>query len=292
MKKTIVLALLAASTGNAWAEAAPAKPAYAKGRQASISLWGGYTPYVGAVDQNSYKSACEVYTNAGGSCTNKLGGLAGGIDLWMGNVAQLGFAAQYFQAGSLDGNSSTTTSGVLPGSTITTKTTEKLNSQFIPLLAQFRIHPKFFYIGIGAGVAINITNYEFSINGNSVSGRQVSNPTGFLHRQRSGQPAAERRRDSRPVRKRASSRFSIARTKIRREITLIRRPVRGQSLPGLLFHSISESLRRKKWKQKNNYVSFRYCSRSLPPSFSGRHCATSTSRTCRTPNGQAMRVCT
>lgn len=180
MKKTIVLALLAASTGNAWAEAAPAKPAYAKGRQASISLWGGYTPYVGAVDQNSYKSACEVYTNAGGSCTNKLGGLAGGIDLWMGNVAQLGFAAQYFQAGSLDGNSSTTTSGVLPGSTITTKTTEKLNSQFIPLLAQFRIHPKFFYIGIGAGVAINITNYEFSINGNSVSGRQVSNPTGFF----------------------------------------------------------------------------------------------------------------
>ena len=182
MKKMTILALVTACTAGAWAEAATptAKPAYAKGRQASISLWGGYTPYVGAVDQNSYKSACEVYTNAGGSCTNKLGGLAGGIDLWMGNVAQLGFAAQYFQAGSLDGNSSTTTNGVLPGSTITTKTVEKLNSQFIPLLAQFRIHPKFFYIGIGAGVAINITNYEFSINGNSVSGRQVSNPTGFF----------------------------------------------------------------------------------------------------------------
>ncbi|MFO1527635.1 MAG: hypothetical protein U1F16_16815 [Turneriella sp.] len=181
MKRTIIFAFWVVTT-TAWAEAArpEVKPAQAKGRQATISLWGGYTPYVGAVDRDSYKSACEVYTSAGGSCENKLGGFAGGIDLWMGNVAQLGFAAQYFQAANLDGSSTRTVTTVIPPTTTTLKTVEKLNSQFIPLLAQFRIHPKYFYIGVGAGVAINITNYEFTVNGNGVSGRKTSNPTGFF----------------------------------------------------------------------------------------------------------------
>ena len=156
-------------------------PAQAKGRQATISLWGGYTPYVGAIDQDSYKSACEVYTKAGGSCANKFGGFAGGADLWLGNVAQLGFAVQYMQAAKLDGSSSTTVAAPPPpGNTTTLTTTEKLYAQFIPVLAQFRIHPKFFYIGIGAGAAINITSYDFNVNGNGVSGRKTSNPTGFF----------------------------------------------------------------------------------------------------------------
>lgn len=156
-------------------------PARAQGRQATISLWGGYTPYVGAVDQDSYKSACEVYTKAGGSCSNKFGGFAGGADLWMGNVAQLGFAVQYFQAAKLDGSSSTTIAAPPPpGNTATVTTSEKLYSQFIPVMAQFRIHPRYFYIGIGAGAAINITSYDFNVNGNGVSGRKASNPTGFF----------------------------------------------------------------------------------------------------------------
>ena len=69
---------------------------------------------------------------------------------------------------------------MIPPSTTTINTVEKLNSQFIPLLAQFRVHPKFFYLGVGAGVAINITNYEFMVNGSGVSGRKTSNPTGFF----------------------------------------------------------------------------------------------------------------
>jgi hypothetical protein len=158
-----------------------ASPSRAKGRQATISAWGGYTPYVGAVDQNEYKSACEVYTKAGGTCSNKFGGFAGGVDLWMGNVAQIGFAAQYFQAGTFEGSSSTTVaSPPPPGNTTTVKTTEKLFSHFIPLLAQFRIHPKFFYIGVGAGAAINITSYEFTVSNSTTSGRKTSNPTGFF----------------------------------------------------------------------------------------------------------------
>jgi hypothetical protein len=163
------------------AEAKQISPSRAKGRQASISLWGGYTPYVGAVDQNGYKSACDVYTNAGGTCANKFGGFAGGLDLWMGNVAQVGFAVQYFQAAKLDGNSSVTVAAPPPpGNTTTIATVEKLYSQFIPVMAQFRIHPKFFYIGIGAGAAFNISSYEFTVNGNGVSGRKTSNPTGFF----------------------------------------------------------------------------------------------------------------
>ena len=186
MKKWMVIALAANLAGGIWAEAtetegaAFAKPAKAKGREATISLWGGYTPYVGAVEQNNYKSACDVYTNAGGSCSNRFGGFAGGVDLWMGNVAQIGFAAQYFQAASLDGNSSTSVASFPPGSTTTVKTVEKLNSQFVPLLAQFRIHPRYFYAGVGAGAAINISTYEFTVNGNGVSGRKTSNPTGFF----------------------------------------------------------------------------------------------------------------
>jgi len=176
----LTMALRAEATKPA-ATVEHASPAEAKGRQASISLWGGYTPYVGAVDQNNYQSACDIYTKAGGSCANKFGGFAGGLDLWMGNVAQLGFAVQYFQAAKLDGSSSTTVAAPPPpGNTTTITTTEKLYSQFIPVMAQFRVHPKFFYLGIGAGAAINITSYDFSVGGNSVSGRKTSNPTGFF----------------------------------------------------------------------------------------------------------------
>lgn len=188
MKKQWILGLILAAlaSGALWSadETMPAEhsaPARAEGRQASISLWGGYTPYVGAVSQNDYKSACEVYTNAGGTCANKFGGYAGGADLWMGSVAQLGFAVQYFQAAKLDGTSSTQVSSPPPpGNTVTTTTVEKLYSQFIPVMAQFRIHPKFFYVGIGAGAAFNITSYEFTVNGSGVSGRTTSNPTGFF----------------------------------------------------------------------------------------------------------------
>src|SRR5262245_2085143 len=83
-------------------------PAYAEhDRSATLSVWGGYTPYVGAVDSSTYDNACAVYTKVGGSCSNKFGGYAGGADLWIGHLAQFGFAAQYFQAAYLDGNSTT-----------------------------------------------------------------------------------------------------------------------------------------------------------------------------------------
>ncbi len=185
MKKQMLISLCIAGIVAQGLNAAPAaespSPAKAKGRQATISLWGGYTPYVGAVDKSEYNSACDVYTKAGGSCTNKFGGYAGGVDLWMGNVAQIGFAAQYFQAASFEGSSSTTVSSPPPpGNTTTVKTTEKLFSHFIPLMAQFRFHPKFFYIGIGAGAAINITSYEFTVSNSTTSGRKTSNPTGFF----------------------------------------------------------------------------------------------------------------
>lgn len=154
-------------------------------RNASVALWGGYTPYVGAVDQSGYDNACANYTKIGGTCSNKLGGFAGGLDLWMGGLVQLGFAAQYMQAANFDGNSSTsvttTTAGPLGSSTTTTvKTTEKLNSQFIPIMGQLRIHPKYFYVGVGLGAAINITSYELTVGSSSVSGRKTSNPTGFF----------------------------------------------------------------------------------------------------------------
>lgn len=163
------------------AKPAGTSPARAQGRHATVSLWGGYTPYVGAVNQDNYKSACEAYTNVGGSCSNKFGGFAGGADLWLGNTLQVGFAAQYFQAANLEGSSSTTVaSPPPPGNTVTVKTTEKLFSHFIPLMAQVRVHPKYFYIGLGAGAAINITSYEFTVSNSTTSGRRTSNPTGFF----------------------------------------------------------------------------------------------------------------
>lgn len=189
LKKLIkfnALVLVILLTGQIWAQEqgnAAKKPW--SDRDASISIWGGYTPLVGADGVGEIDSLCTEFKKVDGfTCSSQVHGFAGGLDIWGGSLFQLGLAMQYMQFASLDvaGETDVEVPGDLPGQTTTktVKTDVEMISHFMPVMAQIRFYPQYFYVGVGLGMAFNLTQYDATFQGNKASGTSYKKPNGFV----------------------------------------------------------------------------------------------------------------
>ena len=179
MRKFTLLLFLPMFSGLLWAQPTTADSGKkSPWREASLSLWGGYTVYNYSKNKQDLEDTCNtVKTNTGNSdinCTNRIGGIAGGLDLWAGNFAQFGVGVQYLQITRIAYDYTTQITKVVAGpppSTVTedVKTEFELTAQYIPVMAQFRINPKFFFIGVGVGYAFNVGTVSLKVGDQSQS---------------------------------------------------------------------------------------------------------------------------